>query len=328
LEVNGVVIDEEPYELRVEQVTWEAEGIVSLRLVQPDGRELPRWEAGSHVDLILPSGLIRQYSLSGSMNDHFSYRVSVLNELQSRGGSREIHESSLVGKLLTVRGPRNHFHLIDVDRFVFIAGGIGITPILPMIHEVQSRGRPWRLIYGGRSRQTMAFLSDLGEMTSGQIDLVPEDEIGYPDLDAILQTVGEDTAVFACGPPGMLAAIEERCTKYLPSGALHLERFTAPEGTTAPALTADENTCEIKLARQGVTITVPSDQTLLRAIRDVIPSILYSCEEGYCGTCETRVLEGTPDHRDTILTDEERESNTTIMICVSRSKSPGLVLDL
>jgi ferredoxin-NADP reductase len=312
----------------VQQVTWEAEGIVSLRLVHPDGMELPAWTAGAHIDLILPSGLVRQYSLSGNVDDRRSYRVSVLNEPNSRGGSKEIHESTLVGSLITVRGPRNHFELSDEGQFVFIAGGIGITPMLPMIAEVERRGASWKLVYGGRSKKTMAFLDELAQRSSGTVELVPEEEVGYPDLDSILQAVGPDTAVFTCGPPGMLAAVEERCARYLPPHVLHLERFTAPEGAASPELTGDDDVFEVELARKGVTITVPPDKTLLRAIRDVIPSMLYSCEEGYCGTCEVKVLEGIPDHRDTILSDEEREANKTIMVCVSRSKSPKLVLDL
>jgi ferredoxin-NADP reductase len=327
-DLNDAAAEEAPYELRVQQVTWEAEGIVSLRLVHPDGLELPAWAAGAHIDLILPSGLVRQYSLSGDVDDRFSYRVSVLNEPNSRGGSREIHESALVGTLITVRGPRNHFSLSDDDEFVFIAGGIGITPMLPMISEVERRGVPWKLIYGGRSRKTMAFLDELAKHTSGTVQLVPEDELGYPDLDSILRAVGPETAVFTCGPPGMLAAVEERAAQYLPAHALHLERFTAPEGAVSPELTGGDDVFEVELARKGVTITVPPDKTLLRAIRDVIPSMLYSCEEGYCGTCEVRVLDGVPDHRDTILSDEERASNKTIMVCVSRSKTPKLVLDL
>ena len=174
----------------------------------------------------------------------------------------------------------------------------------------------------------MAFLDELSAHTSGVVELVPEEELGYPDLDSILHAVGPDTAVFTCGPPGMLAAVEERCARYLPPHVLHLERFTAPEGAVSPELTGDDDVFEVELARKGVTITVPPDKTLLRAIRDVIPSMLYSCEEGYCGTCEVKVLEGVPDHRDTILSDDERESNKTIMVCVSRSKSPKLVLDL
>jgi ferredoxin-NADP reductase len=327
-DLSDADVEEAPYELRVRQVTWEAEGIVSLRLVHPDGLELPAWEAGAHIDLILPTGLVRQYSLCGDVDDPYSYRVSVLKEPNSRGGSREIHESALVGTLLTVRGPRNHFSLSDNGQFVFIAGGIGITPMLPMITEVERRGVPWKLVYGGRSRKTMAFLNELAAHKGGTVELVPEEELGYPDLDSILKAVGPDTAVFTCGPPGMLAAVEERSAQYLPPHMLHLERFTAPEGAGAPELTGLDGVFEVELARKGVTITVPPDKTLLRAIRDVIPSMLYSCEEGYCGTCEVKVLEGIPDHRDTILSDEEREANKTIMVCVSRSKSPKLVLDL
>jgi ferredoxin len=174
----------------------------------------------------------------------------------------------------------------------------------------------------------MAFLNELAAHTSGTVELVPEEELGYPDLDSILKEAAPNTAVFTCGPPGMLAAVEECSARYLPAHMLHLERFTAPEGAAAPELTGLDGVFEVELARKGVTITVPPDKTLLRAIRDVIPSMLYSCEEGYCGTCEVKVLEGVPDHRDTILSDEEREANKTIMVCVSRSKSPKLVLDL
>lgn len=319
---------ETPYELLVRQITWEADGIISLQLVDPDGKELPEWEPGAHIDLILPSGLVRQYSLCGPVQDRFSYKVGVLNEPNSRGGSREIHESQLAGKRLSVRGPRNHFHLSSDEGYLFIAGGIGITPMLPMITEVERRGARWSLVYGGRSLSTMAFRHEIQSHVSGSIDFIPEDERGYPDLDAIIGEAPPNTAVFTCGPPGMLAAVEERCAKYLPDEALHLERFTAPEGAVSPELSGEDDVFEVVLARKGVSVLVPPDKTLLRAIRDVLPSMLYSCEEGYCGTCEVKVLEGVPDHRDTILSDEERDSNKTIMVCVSRSKTPRLVLDL
>lgn len=330
-EVNDTSADgnsENPYELLVRQVTWEAEGIVSLQLVDPDGKELPTWEPGAHIDLFLPSGLVRQYSLCGKVDDRYSYRVGVLNDPASRGGSREIHETQLAGKRLTVRGPRNHFHLSHDEGFLFIAGGIGITPMLPMITEVERRGARWSLVYGGRSLSTMAFCDEIVSHTTGSVDFIPEEERGYPDLDTIIRDAPPNTAVFTCGPPGMLAAVEERCAKYVPEEALHVERFTAPEGAGSPELTGEDAVFEVVLARKGVSVTVPPDKTLLRAIRDVLPSMLYSCEEGYCGTCEVRVLEGVPDHRDTILSDEERESNKTIMVCVSRSKTPRLVLDL
>lgn len=313
--------------LLVRQVTWEADGVLSLTLQRPDGGELPAWEPGAHIDLVLPSGLIRQYSLCGSVEDRHHYRVGVLNDPASRGGSREIHESALIGRELTVRGPRNHFHLTDDRAFLFIAGGIGITPMIPMIAEVERRGVPWKLVYGGRSRKTMAFLDELSGRHGGTVEIVTEDEQGYPDLDGILSELAGGTAVFTCGPPAMLAAVEERCQKYLPAGALHLERFTAPAADPNAEI-AENDTFEVELKKKGVRLTVPPDKTLLRCIRDVLPSMLYSCEEGYCGTCEVRVLEGIPDHRDTILSDEERASNKTMMVCVSRSKSPLLVLDL
>lgn len=324
---DGELFGEPVSELLVQQVAWEADGVVSLRLVHADGRDLPSWKPGAHVDLILPSGLIRQYSLCGDVNDRKSYRLGVLREPASRGGSKEIHETALVGRLITVRGPRNHFELTDAKRFLFIGGGIGITPMLPMVAEASRRNVPWTLVYGGRSRKTMAFLDEIAAFRGGEVDIVPEDERGFPDLDAILKAATSDTDVFACGPPAMLSAIEERCQQYLAPGVLHIERFTAPEGA-AEVEEGENTTFEVELARRGITLTVPPDKTLLKVIREAVPTVLYSCEDGYCGTCETRVLEGVCDHRDTILSEEERAANNIIMICVSRSKSPKLVLDI
>ena len=315
-------------ELLVRQVRLEADGVVSLQLADPSGKALAPWEPGAHLDLVLPSGLVRQYSLCGDPAERHHYTVAVLKEPASRGGSREIHDTGLVGRLLTVRGPRNQFRLTDAEHYLFLAGGIGVTPIVPMLAAVAALGRPYRLVYGGRTRASMAFLDRLGAIGGGTLEVLPEDEAGWPDLDAIVSSAPAGTAVYCCGPAGMIAALEGVCERHLPPGSLHVERFTAPVAPVAGELDAEPGaTFEVELARTGVVLQVPPDRSLLRVVLEAVPSHLYSCEEGYCGTCEARVLDGEPDHRDTVLTDEEKDEGKMIL-CVGRACSPRLVLDL
>jgi ferredoxin-NADP reductase len=315
--------------LLVRQESWEAEGIISLVLCRADGGELPGWEPGAHLDVVLPSGLTRQYSLCGDLDDRMNYRIAVLYEPTSRGGSREIFETALVGHEITIRGPRNHFRLVDAPRYVFIAGGIGITPIIPMIQSVERAGMPWSLTYGGRRRATMAFVDELVEREGGAVDVVAEDELGFPDLDALVRGAG-NAAVYSCGPSGLLTALQQRCGESLDPEQLHIERFTV--SGEAPSGVAEDGDAfavfEVALRKSAKTVVVPANRTVLDVVREVVPGAMFSCEEGYCGACEVRVLEGIPDHRDTVLTERERAANNTMMICVSRSKSPSLVLDI
>lgn len=322
----SVLSDQTPVELLVRSVTWAAEGVVTLDLVDPEGRRLPAWEAGAHIDLVLPSGLIRQYSLCGDLNDHRTYRIGVLRDANSRGGSIEIHDTALVGRRLAVRGPRNHFALVDAPRLLFLAGGIGVTPMIPMLQEAERRGTPWHMVYGGRSRRTMAFLDEIARRTDGTYEVITEEETGYPDFDKILSGVDDATAVYCCGPTAMIEVVEKKCAQYLEPGQLHIERFTVAP-TDENAEPEDNDSFEVELARAGVTLTVPPDRSLLRTVLDVVPTFLYSCEEGYCGTCEAQCLDGEPDHRDTVLSDEEKAEGK-IMLCVSRAKSKRLVLDI
>ncbi|WP_149184482.1 PDR/VanB family oxidoreductase [Streptomyces sp. TRM49041] len=315
----------------VHQAVWEAEGVLGLVLVDPHGKDLPEWEPGAHIDVTLPSGLIRQYSLCGDPRDRSRYRIGVLREPHGRGGSAEIHSTPLVGTTLRITGPRNRFALVDADHYVFIAGGVGITPILPMVREVAARedSPTWSLLYGGRSLATMAYQDEIQEMSRGRATLIPEDRLGLPDLDEALQGLPAGAAVYCCGPEGLLRAVEDRCDRWLPEGALHLERFGAAEESPAAGEEAgDTETFVVELRRTGCSLTVPPDRSVLSVVREAVPGIPSSCEEGYCGTCETTVLEGTPLHRDTLLTDEEREAGDTMMICVGRSRSGKLVLDL
>jgi ferredoxin-NADP reductase len=317
-------------QLLVKTVTWEADGVLSLRLVDPDGDELAAWEPGAHLDLVLPSGLVRQYSLCGRPDDRSAYTIAVLLETAGRGGSREVHETALVGKTVSARGPRNRFPLVDAQRYLFLAGGIGITPILSMAREVSARGADWRLAYGGRSRSSMAFVDELVELGHGRVDIVPHDERGILDLDALLVQAGPDTAVYCCGPEGLLAATEQRCRGGGTRLSLHVERFGAAGAAqaTQPAADSGATAFEVELRRSGRVLTVPPDRSILDVVRDVVPETMSSCEEGFCGTCETRVLEGAPEHHDTILSDKERERGQTMMICVGRAKSSRLVLDM
>ncbi|MFC9705771.1 PDR/VanB family oxidoreductase [Streptomyces sp. NPDC056943] len=303
-----------------------AEGVVELRL---EGAGLPAWQPGAHVDLVLPSGLVRQYSLCGDPADPSSYTVATRLIEDGRGGSREVHEQLHEGTEVEIRGPRNRFPLVDAPAYVFVAGGIGITPVLPMVRAAEAAGADWRLVYCGRSRATMPYLEEIERLGDGErsemgvppaegwgsVTVVAEDESGFPEL-GFLAHVPIETAVYCCGPDGLMDAVDAA----MPEGrAPRLERFSAaaPAGGTA---------FEVELRRSGRTVAVAADQSVLAAVREELPGLMYSCQQGFCGTCQQRVLEGEIDHRDELLTDEER--GDSMLICVSRCAGKRLVLDL
>jgi ferredoxin-NADP reductase len=308
--------------LVVATVQSAAEGVRRLRLAAADGTDLPAWEPGAHVDLVLPSGLVRQYSLCGDPADRSVYEIGVLREPAGRGGSAEVHDRLVPGSGVTVFGPRNRFPLHDAGRYVFVAGGIGITPLLPMIAEVERRGRPWRLAYGGRSRATMAFLDRLGSW-SDRVAVLPQDEVGLLPLAELLRPE-PDTLVYCCGPEPLLQAVRAHCDAHWPAGSLHDERFSA-EATDVDATTASG--FEVQLGHGGPVLTVPADRSILSVVLDSGADVLFSCEEGTCGSCETRVLAGRPDHRDGLLSAEDRVAGL-MLLCVSRSLDDRLVLDV
>lgn len=323
----------ETFEVQVRGATWEADGVLALQLVGVHGQPLPPWSPGAHIDLTLPSGLVRQYSLCGAPGSGNEYLIAILLEPDGRGGSQEIHTTNMVGRTLVVRGPRNQFPLVPYKRYLFVAGGIGVTPLLAMARAVSSSGAPWSFFYGGRSRSSMAFVEDLLRLPGGSVTVVPQDVQGLLDVRHILAGADLETGVYACGPEPMLRAVEDVCAELFPAGTLHVERFLAGnagaessgEATQEAGTTA---TFEVELRRSGVVLTVPVGQSILDAVRDVVPEAPASCEQGFCGSCETAVLEGTPEHRDTVLTEAERKDSRTMMICVGRAKSPRLVLDL
>jgi ferredoxin-NADP reductase len=321
-EGTPLLIREHEVDLVVEEARQAADGVVALTLADPRGADLPTWTPGAHIDLILRPELTRQYSLCGDVADPRRWRIGVLRAPDSRGGSRLVHETLTSGATVRACGPRNHFPLVSSPCYLFIAGGIGITPLLPMIREAHATGADWQLAYGGRSRATMAFTDELAAY-GDRVCLVPQDEAGFPDLDALLGTPRADTAVYCCGPEGLLAAVEQRCAAW-PPGALHLERFAAKPQPEAAAETAFEVVCQ----RSGLTVTVPPGKSIIEAVEERGISVLYSCMEGICGSCETAVLDGEVDHRDSILTEEERQANEFMMTCVSRCQSAQLVLDL
>ncbi len=305
--------------LLISQTTWEADNVVSLRLCAPDGAPLPSWEPGAHIELALASGRRRHYSLCGDPTDTRSYRIAVLQVSLGRGGSMEVHTSARAGQLITVHGPRNNFPLVSSAAYLFIAGGIGITAMMPMAARVASAGEEWKLVYTGRRRASMAFLDEVHALGSDRVDAMPADERGRPALEAIIRAASPGTAVYCCGPDRLLDAVRELVAGR-PDLSLHSERFT---GTAAGGGTA----CQVELRRSGRIIDVPGDRTLLQAIREVLPHIRTGCEQGVCGTCRTMVLAGEPDHRDDLLSNADRAAGA-MLICVSRARSDRLTLDL
>jgi ferredoxin-NADP reductase len=305
-----------------------ADGVLGLELVPSDGQPLPRWEAGAHIDLVLPGGMVRQYSLCGDPTDQHAYLIAVLLVADGKGGSAHLHERVAVGDTLGFIGPRNRFPLAGSGPYLFVAGGIGITPIIAMIRRAVSEGALWRLLYGGRSRTSMAFLAEL-ERFGGQVRIVGQDEEGHPNvLDAVRAAPG-DALIYCCGPEGLLEATAAAVSAVgRSSQSLHVERFVHMGATDAATGGDEDRSFDIVLASTGERVTVPPGVSILEALERTGRAPLSSCREGTCGTCETGVLEGVPEHRDSLLTPSERAANDIMFICVSRARSETLVLDL
>jgi ferredoxin-NADP reductase len=309
--------------VRVLGVHREADGVVSIELSSDDETALPAWAPGAHIDVVLPDGLVRQYSLCGLPDDRMRWKIGVLLEPEGRGGSLFIHRHVRVGDALEVVGPRNNFALGDAEEYLFIAGGIGITPILPMVRHVAASRRRWRLLYGGRTRGSMAFLDELAAL-NGDVQILPQDQHGHADLPGFIGAYRPGVAVHCCGPGAMIDAVEAACGTW-PASAIHRERFAASK-----RFVVDDEAFEVELARSGSgsRITVPGDRNLLEVLEEAGCKIDSSCRAGICGTCVVRVLAGIPQHNDDILDDEQRSSGTLILPCVSRCSSKLLVLDL
>jgi ferredoxin-NADP reductase len=306
-----------------------AAGIMAFELASADGSTLPPWTPGSHLDVLLPGGIERQYSLCSATGTGSPWRIGVLREPGGRGGSIQLHDSATVGTTLRVRGPRNHFPFAPEAgaRITFIAGGIGITPILPMVSEAAARGLDWTLDYAGRSRQSMAFVDELLATYPERVRIHAADEgqrlaLGVLAADS-RPAPGARLAVYGCGPARLLDAVEEAFAGRV-GVSVHLERFT-PKEAGAPLLNGP---FEVELQQTGATVTVTEGRTILEAVEEAGAFVLSSCREGTCGTCETPIISGTADHRDSVLTAEEQAENRVMMVCVSRAACSRLVLDL
>ncbi|WP_319456930.1 MULTISPECIES: PDR/VanB family oxidoreductase [unclassified Mycobacterium] len=320
--------DEVDLRLQVARRAAGADDVAVLTLRDPTGGQLPAWSPGAHVDLKLPGGVVRQYSLCSDPYDRSVWKIGVLHEPAGRGGSKYVHEHMHEGTDLDVRGPRNNFPLMPSPHYVFIAGGIGITPILPMVVAAQQDGATWELHYGGRSRSSMTFLDVLDGLDAisspgRRVTLYPQDAVGLIDLDRILSTPRPETLVYCCGPEQLIVEVEKRCAQW-PSETLHVERFS-PKEQGERAMPGD---FEVELNESGITLTVPPDKSILQVIEEAGVAVQSSCTEGTCGTCETVVLAGEVDHRDSLLTDAEQAANDVMFICVSRAACPKLVLKL
>jgi ferredoxin-NADP reductase len=309
-------------QVRVRAMRWEASGVLSLELSAVDGALLPPFEPGAHVDLRLPDGTLRQYSLCGDPSDRSHYRLGV----RAIGGglsSTFVHRKLRAGEFVTVSAPRNNFPLEDAERYIFVAGGIGVTPLIPMMRQASARGRPWTLLYCNKRDSDAPFLDEIRAL-GGAISLHSSEAGTRLDVKAQLSAVHTGAMIYCCGPEGLMTAVEEATTAW-PQDAVRFEWFAPRSQATEGASGSFEVVCNVS----GLTLTVPEDRTVLDVLNDAGIEVPCSCQQGICGTCETRVVSGEVDHRDSILSSAERAANETMMTCVSRAKAGSrLVLDI
>jgi tetrachlorobenzoquinone reductase len=311
--------------VQVADVRAEALDVMKLELRAPGGGQLPPFEPGAHLDLHLPNGLVRQYSLTNDWRERDRYVIAVSRVADSRGGSSFVHSGVRAGAQLIIGAPLNTFALDPrAERFLFIAGGIGVTPIVAMIRWCAANAKPWRLIYAARSRQRAAFYEELGALAGASAQFHFDDECGQV-LDVAEAVAGWQAGewIYCCGPAPLMDSVKA-LTGHLPAGTVRFEWFTTPE-TDEPQ---EANAFRVRLERSGVEFDIPEHKSILEVLEENGIDHPFSCREGLCGTCLTNVLSGEPDHRDYVLSDEERASGKLMTICCSRSKSPLLTLDL
>lgn len=312
---------------RVKRLDNAGEDILRV-VLKPEGADrFPGWAPGAHIDLVLPIAagdgepVVRQYSLCSDPQDLSEYQIAVLRDPNSRGGSSWIHDQLKEGGPITIGMPRNHFPFQPGQRTLFIAGGIGITPILPMARQAEAEGRDWRMVVAVRSRQRLPLGDDLAGLPQERIHYHFDEEAGLLDLASLLAPLGSETIVYSCGPKPLLNALQERN-----SGApwqFRFERFAAE-----PVVTGGNRPFDIICRSSGKRLHVPADKSILQVLREAGIKVESSCRDGVCGTCEVRVLSGTLEHRDSVLTPEEREEGGYMMVCVSRAVSDVLELDI
>lgn len=308
-------------DVRLQAMTWVAPGVVSLAFVAPDRAELPPFEPGAHVDVHLPDGTIRPYSLCGDPGQRRAYTVGV-REIEGGRASVAIHRQLRPGLAMKIGAPRNNFPFARAKNYLFVAGGIGVTPLLPMMRAAAAAGARWTLLFCAPCAADAPFLDEI--MTFGGEVVLHASATGTRlDAAARLAHAPADTMLYCCGPERLMVAVEA-ATAHWPDGAVRFEWFAArtrPEDEVAGAF-------QLTCARSGRTLAVPPELSVLDALTAAGIDLPRSCEQGVCGTCEVRVLEGEIDHRDSILSAGERAANDVMMACVSRARSPRLVLDL
>lgn len=309
--------------LRVVARARVARDVVAVELAPTGLAPLPSWSPGAHVDLHLPNGITRPYSLCGDVKAA-TWRIMVRRDNASRGGSIYLTDTLTEGDLLTASEPRNTFPLVSAAEHRFVAGGIGITAILPMIEQVERAGSPWSLLYGARSTPDLVLGPELEARYGERVRLSPQDRDGLITVETLWTGAGDDTATYVCGPGALVSAVAQ-AHACVGRGTLHLERFDAASGD---ANAGPVDTFEVEAARSGAVTTVTAGTSVLDALSAVGVAVPSSCTEGICGTCEVVVLAGEPDHRDHVLSEAERASNTTMLPCVSRARSARLVLDV
>ncbi|MCC6827336.1 MAG: oxidoreductase [Novosphingobium sp.] len=311
-------------QLVVSDIRAEARDIVSIELRAVTGGTLPPFTAGAHLELLLPNGLVRQYSLCNDPAESDRYVIGVGRSRPSRGGSEFLHGAIRRGDVLRSRPPRNHFPMVeDAPAHFFVAGGIGITPVLAMIRTCLANGTPWHLLYIARSRSRAAFLEDLADHAAS-VTLHFDDEAGgLCDVSALVGAAPADAPVYCCGPAPLMAAVEAAVADRPPE-LVRFEYF-APRAQEdlAPA-----GGFTLRLSKRGISIPVAAEQTILEALEAHGIEISWACREGVCGSCELGIVSGVADHRDSFLSRQERESNKTIVTCCSRALTPELEIDL
>lgn len=313
--------------VKVLRKTQEAQDIASFELVKPDGGALPAFSAGSHIDVQVPGGLVRQYSLCNDAAENHRYRIAVLRDANSRGGSAAMHDAVREGDALTISEPRNHFPLVHAQRTLLFAGGIGVTPLLAMAQRLANSGADFTLHYATRSPARTAFRDEIAASSYAprvQFHFDDGDAAQKLDLERAIGSPQAGTHIYVCGPTGFIDAVVKTAQELgWPQEQVHLEYFGA-----APQDTTGDRAFQVKIASSGAVYDVPADQTVVHALQEHGIEILTSCEQGVCGTCITRVLQGECDHRDLYFTDEEKAANDQFTPCCSRAKSAVLVLDL
>ena len=320
---------EDSLRLRLNAIRYEAENINAYEFVASDGAALPPFTAGAHIEIDVGNGMTRCYSLSNAPSDRKRYVIVVAMDAKGKGGSKYFHEHAQVGKIYRVHPPRNNFALAERDgKSVLIAGGIGVTPIWSMAQHLERAGKPWGVYYRARGRQYAALLGDpFYAIHQDKIEVVYDDDlarqgIGMAEyIPGVVAREGEGCHYYCCGPAGMLDNFKQ-ATAHLPPDAVHLEHFGAV------AEKAHAGGFDVILAKCGITVKVQTGKTILDTLLDNGIEVVNSCREGVCGACEVRVLDGTPDHRDAILSDAEKAAGKTIFVCCSGSLSPSLTLDL